>query len=579
MRPVSPKTWIVRSEAEPGVAEALASELGLTPTFARLLANRGFRDAKEVKRFLEPSMDRLLDPFTMRDMDLAVARIWKAIEAEEQILVFGDYDVDGITSTSLLSSSLEAIGAKVTYFIPDRIRDGYGLSVRGVDVARKRRTKLIITADCGITAVAEVRLAIEHGMEVIVTDHHEPLGEELPKAVAILNPKRRDCPYAFKDLAGVGVVLKLVQGLKASRPDAFPEGFIERNLDLVALGTIADVVPLVGENRIFAKLGLDQLHESHRPGLTALKEVAGLTARRIESGHVAYILAPRINAAGRLGNAESGVRLLLSTERGEALSIAESLEEDNTNRKKLDESTLEDALEMLRRVGSELPPAIVLWSDRWHPGVLGIVASRLMERFHRPTILISADEDEGKGSGRSIKGFDVCQALQVCRAHLVGFGGHSYAAGLTIRAENLEAFREQFCRVVAERMRPEDYVPTLSIDGMLPLEECNEDLVRALERLSPFGTGNAEPLFVAENVVFGAPPMVVSKNHLKMSIRQNGRELDCIGFGLGYLAGSLRSESGRLSVAFVPTINVWQNRSRLQLKLRDIQVRPDGSGA
>jgi single-stranded-DNA-specific exonuclease len=577
VRPLTPKTWIHRTEADPGVATTLANDLGVSATFARLLANRGFRDARQVQDFLEPSMDRLLDAFLMRDMDKAVARIWQAIESRESILVFGDYDVDGITATSLLSSALEALGANVGYFIPDRIRDGYGLSVRGVEVARKRRTKLIITADCGITATHEVKLAATQGMEVIVTDHHEPLGE-MPAAVAILNPKRRDCPYPFKDLAGVGVVFKLVQGLHASRPTAFPEGFVARNLDLVALGTIADVVPLVGENRIFAKLGLDQLHDSHRPGITALKEVAGLVARRIESGHVAYILAPRINAAGRLGNAESGVRLLLSNERREALSIAESLEEDNTNRKKIDESTLEDALEMLRRLGADLPPAIVLWSDRWHPGVLGIVASRLMERFHRPTILVSADEDEGKGSGRSIKGFDVCQALQECRQHLVGFGGHSYAAGLTIRAENLEAFRDQFCRVVAERMKPEDYVPTLSIDGTLPLEECNEDLVRALERLSPFGIGNAEPLFVAENVALGAPPMVVSKNHLKMSIRQNGRELDCIGFGLGYLAGPLRHEAGRVAVAFVPTINVWQNRSRLQLKLRDIQVRPEGDG-
>jgi single-stranded-DNA-specific exonuclease len=567
----------VRQAPDPAIATSLAADLGVPPAFAQLLASRGFRTAAEVTAFMEPSMECLLDPYTMRDMELALDRIWKAIEAEEPILVYGDYDVDGITSTTLLTSALDTLGAKVSYFIPDRIRDGYGLSVRGVTLARKRGIKLIITADCGITANAEVLLAREHGIEVIVTDHHEPLGA-LPEAVAILNPKRHDCPYAFKDLAGVGVVFKLVQGLHASRPHAYPEGFVARNLDLVSLGTIADVVPLVGENRVFAKLGLEQLHDSHRPGITALKAVAGLTARRIESGHVAYILAPRINAAGRLGNAESGVRLLLSNESREATSIAESLEEDNTNRKKIDESTLEDALELLRRQGPELPPAIVLWSDRWHPGVLGIVASRLMERFHRPTILISADEDEGKGSGRSIKGFDICQALQECREHLVGFGGHSYAAGLTIRAERLEGFRQHFCRVVSARLKPEDYVPTLAIDGTIPLEECNETLVHALERLSPFGIGNAEPLFVAEDITLGAPPMVVSKNHLKMSIRQNGRELDCIGFGLGYLAAPLRTDVGRVFVAFVPTINVWQNRARLQLKLRDIQVRPDGSG-
>jgi single-stranded-DNA-specific exonuclease len=572
VRASTPKTWVLRNPAAPEHAQRLAAELGLSLTFATLLANRGFGSSLEVQEFLQPSMDKLLDAFLMRDMDKAVERIWKAIDEREQILVFGDYDVDGITSTSLLSSTLTRLGAKVSYFIPDRIRDGYGFSERGVEVARKRRTRLVVTADCGITATNEVKLAAAHGIDVIVTDHHEPLGE-LPAAVAILNPKRKECPYPFKELAGVGVVVKLVQGLVASRPGALPEEFVREHLDLVALGTIADVVPLRGENRIFAKIGLDQICTSTKPGIVALKEVAGLRARRIESGHVAYILAPRINAAGRLGNAESGVRLLLSTEPQEATIIAESLEEDNTNRKKIDEQTLEDALEQLRRSGPELPPAIVLWSDRWHPGVLGIVASRLMERFHRPTILIAADEDEGKGSGRSIPGFDVCQALQECREFLIGFGGHSYAAGLTIRAEHLEKFRDRLCGVVASRMNPDDYIPKLSIDGPLSLDDCNEELVEFLDRLSPFGIGNAEPLFVADDVRLASPPTVVSRNHLKMSLRQNGREIDCIGFGMGHMASRILTDPGRISVAFVPTINVWQNRARLQLKLRDVQLR------
>ena len=572
MRASTPKSWVLRNPAAPELAQRLAAELGLSLTFATLLANRGFSTALDVQEFLQPSLTKLVNAFEMRDMDLATARIWKAIDEREQMLVFGDYDVDGITATTLLTSALSRLGAKVSYFIPDRIRDGYGFSVRGVEVARKRRTKLVVTADCGITATNEVRLAGEQGIEVIVTDHHEPLGE-LPAAVAVLNPKRKDCPYPFKELAGVGVVMKLVQGLAASRPGALPEEFVLEHLDLVALGTIADVVPLRGENRIFAKIGLEQLCTSTKPGIVALKEVAGLKARRVESGHVAYILAPRINAAGRLGNAESGVRLLLSTDPQEATTIAESLEEDNTNRKKIDEQTLEDALEQLRRSGPELPPAIVLWSDRWHPGVLGIVASRLMERFHRPTILIAADEDEGKGSGRSIPGFDVCQALQECREFLIGFGGHSYAAGLTIRAEHLEKFRERLCSVVTSRIDPDDYVPKLSIDGPLSLDDCNEELVEFLDRLSPFGIGNAEPLFVADDVRLASPPMVVSRNHLKMSLRQNGRDIDCIGFGMGHLASRIQSDPGRLSVAFVPTINVWQNRARLQLKLRDIQLR------
>ena len=572
MRPATPKAWILRDPAAPERADRLAAELGLSRTYASLLANRGFKTAEEVKDFLQPSIAKLLDPFTLRDMELAIARIWKAVDAREPILVYGDYDVDGITATSLLTSALEKVGAKVGYFIPDRIRDGYGLSPRGIEVARKRRIKLIITADCGITAAAEVIAAREQGIDVIVTDHHEPLGD-LPEAVAVLNPKRRDDPYEFKELAGVGVVLKLVQAIAASRPGALPEQFVSDHLDLVALGTIADVVPLRGENRIFAKLGLEQLCRSAKPGITALKEVAGLRTRRVESGHVAYILAPRINAAGRLGNAESGVRLLLSTEPQEAASIAESLEEDNTNRKKIDEETLEDALEQLRRLGAELPPAIVLWSDRWHPGVLGIVASRLMERFHRPTILIASDEDEGKGSGRSIPGFDVCQALQECREFLVGFGGHSYAAGLTIRAEHLQPFRERLCGVVSSRLNPDDYVPKLSIDGPLSLDDCNESLVEFLDRLAPFGIGNAEPLFVAENVRLAAPPSVVSRNHLKLSLKQNGREIDCIGFGMGHMAGPIQADSKQVSIAFVPTMNVWQNRARLQLKLRDIQIK------
>jgi len=332
-------------------------------------------------------------------------------------------------------------------------------------------------------------------------------------------------------------------------------------------------VPLRGENRIFAKLGLERICNSTKPGIVALKEVAGLRSKRVESGHVAYTLAPRINAAGRLGNAESGVRLLLSTEPSEAMTIAESLEEDNTMRKKIDESTLEEALDQLQALGPELPPAIVLWSDRWHPGVLGIVASRLMERYHRPTILIAADEDEGKGSGRSIPGFDVCQALQECSEHLIGFGGHSYAAGLTIRADQLQPFREHLCSVVSGRLTADDYVPKLSIDGPLRLEDCNEDLVHFLDRLSPFGIGNTEPLFIAENIQIAGSPAVVSRNHLKLNVRQNGRELECIGFGMGHLAGPIQSEPGRICIAFVPTINVWQNRARLQLKLRDVQIR------
>jgi single-stranded-DNA-specific exonuclease len=568
----TPKTWVLRSPAAPERARELAVELSIPEAFATILANRGFVSGTEVRRFLEPTMEDLLDAFTMRDMEPAVDRIWKAIDEREQILVYGDYDVDGITATSLLTAAIRALGGRVDYFIPDRIRDGYGLSVRGVEIARRRRARLIVTADCGITASEEVALAGTHGIEVIVTDHHEPLGN-LPRASAILNPKRRDCPYAFKELAGVGVVLKLVQGLGAHRPGRLADGFVGGHLDLVALGTIADVVPLRGENRIFAKIGLEGICESARPGIVALKEVAGLTTRRVESGHVAYILAPRINAAGRLGNAESGVRLLLATDASEATTIAEGLEEDNTTRKKIDESTLEDALDQLKSGGPELPPAIVLWSDRWHPGVLGIVASRLMERFHRPTILVAADHDEGKGSGRSIPGFDLCQALQECRQYLVGFGGHSYAAGLTIREEHLPAFRDALCGVVASRLTADDYVPKLSIDGPLALDACDETLVRFLERLSPFGIGNQEPLFVADGVQLASHPTVVSRNHLKLSVRQNGREIDCIGFGMGHLAGPIRNGGGRLAIAFVPTLNVWQNRTRLQLKLRDVQLR------
>ncbi len=551
---------------------ALAHDLHAPAVVARVIWNRGFQGTEVARRFLSPSLDHLQDPRGMVDMDRAVDRLMLALDRGEAIMVHGDYDVDGVTSTFLLSRALETLGATVSFFIPDRLRDGYGLTETGLQAAVSRGVKLIVTVDCGVTASAAVARATELGLDVIVSDHHEPLGP-LPSACAVVNPKRADCPYPFKELAGIGVTAKLVFALLLRRQPDLAIPFLEEHLDVVALGTIADVVPLVGENRVLAKLGMARLEATRNTGLLALKETAGLKTRRVDSGHVAFILAPRINAAGRLGKADTGVKLLQSRNQAEALKLAESLEEDNNLRRRIDEETLNEAEAMITsEVDFERDSVIVLWSDRWHSGVLGIVASRLVERYCRPTILIALDGDEGRGSGRSLPGLNLWEALAKVQDCLVAYGGHSHAAGLNVERHHLEEFRTRLNTEVKARLTEGDYVHRLEIEGELSLAECNMHMVEWMERLAPWGLRNSEPLFLAKDVTLSGWSSVVSRNHLKMMVRQNGQTAECIGFNLGHLAGDLNREPGKFTMAFTPMRNSWQGRERVQLKIKDVRL-------
>ncbi len=549
-------------------ARVLARELGAPLPVAQAMVNRGIDTLDKARHYLEPSLDDLHDPYDLLDLDRAVARIRLALEKNERILVHGDYDVDGITSTYLLHSAITELGGRVEYRIPHRTKDGYGLTPEAIDEARRRGCTLVVTVDCGITAVEAVRHANSLGIDTVITDHHEP-PPVLPEAAAIVNPHRVGCAYPFKQLAGVGVTFKLVEALMRGR------GGLERAsefLDVVAIGTIADVVPLIGENRILARLGLDRLNRAPRLGLRALIDVAGLGGKQISSGQIAFVLAPRINAAGRMGNAEQGLRLLLARDAGEARVCAESLEEDNMLRRRYDEEAL---IEASARVESELDwpncSSIVLWSDRWHPGVIGIVASRLVERYQRPTVLVSVSGERGRGSGRSLPGLDLNQLLTQCHELLEAYGGHAFAAGLTVHVDRLAEFRERFERLVRERISLEDCVPRLLIDGELRLAECDMDLVGWLERMSPHGLGNPEPLFTCTDAAVQSASAVGNGRHLRLTLRDGTGSAEAIGFGFGGQAGAVLG-AGRCRLAFVPCRNEWMGETRVQLRVKGVRL-------
>jgi single-stranded-DNA-specific exonuclease len=504
----------------------------------------------------------------MRDLEAAAEHLLAAVAGGEPVLVQGDYDVDGITATFLLASTLEELGARVETRIPHRLKDGYGLTVEGVDEAFRRGCRTVVTVDCGITAVEAVAHARALGMTVVITDHHEPPAE-LPDAHAILNPLRPGCGYPFKSLSGVGVAFKLAERLLKGRGGL---DRARRYLDVVALGTIADVVPLVGENRVLARLGLDRLNQEPRLGLRALMDVASLAGKRITSGHVAFVLAPRINAAGRLGNAEQGLRLLLARDEDEAGTIAKSLEEDNVRRRVFDERVL---VEAVRQVESELAypdcSSILLWSDDWHPGVIGIVASRLVERFQRPAVLVALDGERGRGSGRSLPGLDLTRLLDACGDLLLAHGGHAFAAGLSVERRHLLELRERFERLVRERLRPDQFVQRLELDADLRAGECDMDLVEWLERMAPHGLDNPEPVFRMSQARVERVQEVGGGKHVRLRARDDSGELEAIGFGMGDRAREL-ARAGRADLAFVPTRNEWSGETRVQLKLKGVRI-------
>ena len=562
--------WVLHPNHAPEAAQELVRSLGVPLAMAHALVNRGIATREAAIRFLEPELENLHEPSEMLDLERAAERLLAAVRDREPILVHGDYDVDGITSTYVLHSALQDLGADVQYRIPARLRDGYGLSVDAIDEAHRRGCKLVVTVDCGITANAAVAHARTLGIDVVVTDHHEPPAV-LPDAVAIVNPLRPGCPYPFKSLAGVGVAFKLVERLLQGHGGL---DRARRYLDAVALGTIADVVPLVGENRVLARLGLSELNERRNVGLRALIEQAKLADKQITSGHVAFVLAPRLNAAGRIGEAEEALKLLQETDPVRAEKIAQMLEKLNNERRSMNNSVLEDALDRVKReCGYPDCSSILLWSEGWHAGVIGIVASRLVEEYQRPAVLVALTGDLGRGSGRSLAGLDLTRLLDGCGDLLLSHGGHAFAAGLSVERAQLPALRERFERLVREQREPGDFVQRLELDADLRASACDMELIEWLERMAPHGLGNAEPLFRMAGANLESVQVVGGGKHLKLRVSDNSGsgEVEAIGFGLGKHADELE-RSGRADLAFVPTRNEWNGRESVQLKLKGVHA-------
>jgi len=559
-----PARWAVAAPPDPQLTAALVSDLHIPEPLAAILVQRGLAAPERARAFLRPDLERLSDPLAWADMPLAVELITAAVRGGTPILIHGDYDVDGQCAAALLTRVLASVGGRVHAFVPHRLRDGYDFGEAGLREAQRARAGLIITCDCGITAGEAVRAARAAGIDVIVTDHHLP-GDTLPPASAVLDPRRADCPSTDKDLCGTGVAFKLAQalvpalGLSPHLPLHF--------LDFVALATVADVVPLTGENRILVRHGLKMLAASRWIGLRALVEAAGLSGRPIRSGHVGFILAPRLNAAGRIGDANDGLRLLLSEDPQEAAAIARDLETLNARRQALDQRILDEAVEVAERVLRPDDRALVLAGDGWHAGVIGIVASRLVERYGRPTFLVGWDEggEMGRGSGRSIAGFDLHAALHRVGQHLEKYGGHTMAAGLTIRRDRYEAFRVAFLQVAGELLSPDDLVPAQRVDLELPLGLVSDELEKLIRHLEPCGPGNPAPVFGVRHArAVGARR--VGTNHLRFTLDDESGVLPAIAFQWADVVPDAWLAQ-RLDVAFRLERDEWQGRTTLQARV------------
>ncbi|HEX7878588.1 MAG TPA: single-stranded-DNA-specific exonuclease RecJ, partial [Candidatus Eisenbacteria bacterium] len=538
---------------------------------AEMLLRRGITADSDLQQFFEPRLKSLHDPFRLPDMPAAAERAWAAINRKESILIHGDYDVDGMVGTAFLIRMMGAMGARTSYFLPDRVRDGYGLGPAGLEAAAERGATLIVCVDCGVTAVEAATAAAARGIDLIILDHHQP-PPALPSALAVVDALRTDADYPFMGLCGVGVAAKFIQAMAMSRPGRLEPAVYVDALQLVALGTIADVVPLLDENRTFVMHGLKALARTEYPGLAALKRLARLTGGPITAEQVAYQVAPRLNAAGRMGVPSLGVELLLAgtIERGEFL--ARELDNLNLHRRESDQAVSAAARAMAGGYG-ELPPFIVLWSDDWSAGVIGIAAARVAEEFRRPALLIGMNGDVGRGSARSYAGLDVGGAFARVADLLVAHGGHRQAAGLSVRRENLEALRERLVALAAEE--PGDGAPEpLNLEGELRPESVDAGLVAFLDRLAPFGAGSPEPLFLLRGLSLAAPPRIVGTDHLKLTLSMNGRSMGAIGFGLGRHAGRLRESRESIALAATPSPDDWRGAGAIQLKFKDAGVMP-----
>ncbi len=572
--------WTLSEDTEPVLTMQLAKEINVSETISKILIRRGITSYEKAKEFFRPQIEHLHDPFLMSGMEQAVQRILEAVERRERVMIFGDYDVDGTNSAAMLYLYFKnQLGLEVIFHIPDRIKEGYGISTVGINRGKENGGTLLLSVDCGITAVDQVEYARSLGIDVIICDHHEP-GEEIPKAHAVLDPLQPSCTYPFKFLCGCGVGFKLMQGIAKRRGK---EEEVYEYIDFVTLATTADIVPLIGENRVLTKIGLELINRNPRPGIRALIESSGTQLGNISTGQIVFILAPRINAVGRMGDASRAVELLTSHDPATASQFAQVLEEENRTRRKIDEDTFLKAQELVESLlEGDTDPAIVLHHEQWHPGVIGIVASRLVEKYYRPTIMMTTVDGVAKGSARSIVGFDIHQALKRVEDKLIQFGGHKYAAGLSVALDQVDEFRKAFNDVCSELMPENIRTPELRIDAEIELSELTPRFIKILKEFAPFGPGNMRPIFLVRGVEIVGLPRIVGKDHLRFKVRQEQQVFDSIGFGLGSLIDELRSDDKFVDVVFSVDEHEWlgMNASHHevfpQLKIKDIRKQKAG---
>ena len=563
------KQWVLNEPADPEQAAALSKAIRVDKSLAQLLVQRGITEYDQARDFFRPSLKSLHDPFLLKDMDHAVRRIVLAIEREEKILIYGDYDVDGTTSVALVYGFLRTCYPNIDFYIPDRYREGYGVSEAGIQYAAQHDYRLIVSLDCGIRAVKLINKARQQGIDFIICDHHRP-GSELPPAHAIINAKQTGCSYPYKELCGCGVGFKLLQAF--CQATKRPQGPLYEYLDLVAVAIAADIVPITGENRIMAHYGLQALNRTPRPGLKALVEVAGLRAP-LTIDNVVFGIAPRINAAGRMKHAKAAVELLLSDNKEAADDWAAQLNQRNSQRRVYDTDTTQQALAMIER-DKKLSSAksTVLFDANWHKGVVGIVASRCIEHYYRPTIILTESNGKATGSARSVAGFDVYEAITECDDLLDQYGGHTYAAGLTLPIDQVALFQEKFEAVVSKKIKAEQLIPRIEVEQVISLDEITPQFYNILKQMAPFGPGNMRPLLVSENLVAIGHPQILKEKHLKLQVQQSGsrHSLSAIGFGMAHLYDRVDGQPFRM--AYNVEENHFNGHTSLQLAIRDIKT-------
>ncbi|MEE0944746.1 MAG: single-stranded-DNA-specific exonuclease RecJ [Clostridia bacterium] len=565
------KIWSYKNRGiDLGELKAFSEKYNLPPVISTILFNRGIKDGYAAKLFMQKPLSGVHNPLDLPDMELAAERIVEAIKNNEKIVVYGDYDVDGITSVVLMYRFLKSEGADVEYYIPDRVSEGYGINIMAINKIARSGAKLMITVDCGVTAVGEVEFARTQKLDVIITDHHT-CKEELPRAVAVVNPKRPDSRYAFDSLAGVGVAFKTVLAVAMKLGRSTRDVFM-KYAELAAIGTIADVMSVTDENRIIIEHGLDVMKNGGNLGIRALLEASDAFQRPIDAATVAFIIAPRINAAGRIGNAATAVKLLLSETEDEANEIAALLDKANRDRQEAEQAIFEEAMDKVMKDPTfDKKQVIVLWGEGWHHGVIGIVASRICERFYKPCILVSFENGVGKGSGRSIPGFNLFNALTATEEHLTNFGGHSAAAGLGINLDSIDAFTTAINKYAAGVLTPEDMIPKIDIDCRLKPETVSVGFAKALKKLEPFGADNERPVFSILGVrIVSIDTVGADKKHLKMRVASDSTAISAIGFNMSEYAAFFKA-GDIVDVAFSADINVYQGRENPQLLLKDIK--------